>query len=302
MRTLSTAWKHIRRSPYQAMAAILAMFLTFLLTGFFFLTSVSSAAILQYFEGKPQITVFFRDQATQEDANALSATLEASGKTASVNYITKEEALATYRTLFQKDPLLLEMVTADILPASLEVSATSPQYLDDLAKVIASYGEKGDIIEEVVYQKDVVDALISWSNAIKVIGAVLAALLAVDALLIVMTVIGMKIALRRDEIEILKLVGASSWYIRLPFLWEGALYGIWGATAAWAVLMGVIVWMRPVLLSFLEAIPVFVTVLTNPTGTIFLAGSGALLGVLLVTGFLLGIIGSSVSVGRYLKF
>ncbi|MEK7065539.1 MAG: FtsX-like permease family protein, partial [Patescibacteria group bacterium] len=164
------------------------------------------------------------------------------------------------------------------------------------------YGGKGDIIEEVVYQKDVVDALISWSNAIKVIGGVLAGLLAVDALLIVMTVIGMKIALRRDEIEILKLVGASSWYIRLPFLWEGALYGIWGATASWAVLIGVLVWMRPVLLSFLEAIPVFVTVLSNPTSTIFLAGSAALLGILLVTGFLLGIIGSAVSVGRYLKF
>ena len=302
MRTLKTAWKHIRRSPYQAMAAILAMFLTFLLTGFFFLTSVTSAVILQYFEGKPQITVFFRDQASQEDANALAATLQASGKTASVNYVTKEEALTTYRTLFQNDPLLLEMVTADILPASLEVSATSPQYLDDLAQAIASYGGKGDIIEEVVYQKDVVDALISWSNAIKVIGGVLAGLLAVDALLIVMTVIGMKIALRRDEIEILKLVGASSWYIRLPFLWEGALYGIWGATASWAVLIGVLVWMRPVLLSFLEAIPVFVTVLSNPTSTIFLAGSAALLGILLVTGFLLGIIGSAVSVGRYLKF
>lgn len=302
MRTLKTAWKHIRRSPYQAMAAILAMFLTFLLTGFFFLTSVASAVILQYFEGKPQITVFFRDQATQEDANALTATLQASGKTVSVNYVTKEEALATYRTLFQNDPLLLEMVTADILPASLEVSATSPQHLDDLAQAIASYGGKGNIIEEIVYQKDVVDALISWSNAIKVIGGVLALLLAVDALLIIMTVIGMKIALRRDEIEILKLVGASSWYIRLPFLWEGALYGVWGASAAWAVLIGVIVWMRPLLLSFLEAIPVFVTVLTSPTGTIFLAGSGALLGVLLVTGFLLGIIGSAVSVGRYLKF
>lgn len=292
----------MRRSPYQAIAAILAMFLTFLLTGFFFLMSVTSAVILQYFEGKPQITVFFRDEATQEDANALTATLQASGKTASVKYVTKEEALATYRTLFQNDPLLLEMVTSDILPASLEVSATSPENLNELAQVIASQEGTSDSIEEIVYQKDVVDALISWSNAIKVIGGVLALLLAVDALLIIMTVIGMKIALRRDEIEILKLVGASSWYIRLPFLWEGALYGIWGATASWAVLMGIIVWMRPVLLSFLSAIPVFVTVLSSPTGTVFLAGSAALLGILLVTGFLLGIIGSAVSVGRYLKF
>ena len=292
----------MRRSPYQAMAAILAMFLTFLLTGFFFLTTVTSAVILQYFEGKPQITVFFRDKATKEDATSLTSTLQATGKTASVRYVTKEEALVTYRTLFQSDPLLLEMVTSDILPASLEVSATGPEYLDDLAQTIATYDEKSDIIEEVVYQKDVVDALISWSNAIKIVGGVLAGLLAVDALLIVMTVIGMKIALRRDEIEILKLVGASSWYIRLPFLWEGALYGIWGATSAWVVLMGLIVWFRPVLLSFLEAIPVFVIVLSNPTSTTFLAAGAGLFGILVITGFLLGIIGSAVSVGRYHKF
>src|SRR3989344_1859047 len=302
MRMLKTAWQHMRRSPYQAMAAILAMFLTFLLTGFFFLTTVTSAVILQYFEGKPQITVFFRDKATKEDATSLTSTLQATGKTASVRYVTKEEALVTYRTLFQSDPLLLEMVTSDILPASLEVSATGPEYLDDLAQTIATYDEKSDIIEEVVYQKDVVDALISWSNAIKIVGGVLAGLLAVDALLIVMTVIGMKIALRRDEIEILKLVGASSWYIRLPFLWEGALYGIWGATSAWVVLMGLIVWFRPVLLSFLEAIPVFVIVLSNPTSTTFLAAGAGLFGILVITGFLLGIIGSAVSVGMYLKF
>lgn len=292
----------MRRSPYQAMAAILAMFLTFLLTGFFFLTTVTSAVILHYFEGKPQITVFFRDEATQEDANALTGTLEATGKTASVNYVTKEEALATYRTLFQNDPLLLEMVTSDILPASLEVSATSPENLNELAQVIAAQDATSDSVEEVVYQKDVVDALISWSNAIKIVGGALAGLLAVDALLIVMTVIGMKIALRRDEIEILKLVGASSWYIRFPFLWEGSLYGVMGATLAWAVLMGLIVWLRPVLFSFLEAIPLFVMILSNPTGTIFLSLSAGFLGILVVTGFLLGIIGSSVSVGRYLKF
>ena len=283
------------------MAAIVAMFLTFLLSGIFFLTTVTSAVVLNYFEGKPQVTVFFTDDATSEDATRLTSTLENTGNASTVVYVTKEEALATYQTLFQNDPLLLEMVTADILPASLEVSATSPEYLDDLAGVITSYESESDIIEEVVYQKDVVDALISWSNAIRIVGGALAAILAVDALLIVMTVIGMKIALRRDEIEILKLVGASSWYIRFPFLWEGAIYGLAGATIAWGVIMGVILWIRPVLLSFLEAIPMFVIVLSNPTGATFLGLSGAFLGVLIATGFFLGILGSSVSVGRYLK-
>src|SRR3989344_1127310 len=93
MRTLKTAWQHIRRSPYQAMAAIVAMFLTFLLSGIFFLTTVTSAVVLNYFEGKPQVTVFFTDDATSEDATRLTSTLENTGNASTVVYVTKEEAL-----------------------------------------------------------------------------------------------------------------------------------------------------------------------------------------------------------------
>lgn len=302
MRTLTTAWHHIRRSPYQAFAAILAMFLTFLLTGVFFLATVASAVILQYFEGKPQITVYFKDTATEQDATNLTQTLEGTGKSASVVYVTKDEALVTYQSLFKNDPLLLEMVTAEILPASIEVSATGPEDLQALADTIATYDTSGDLIEEIVYQKDVVDALIKWSEVIRLVGGILALLLAIDALLIVMTVIGMKIALRRDEIEILKLVGASSWYIRMPFLWEGASYGLFGALAAWSVITGVILWMQPAIMSFLEPIPTLTAVIADPGSTIFLTAAGVFLGLLAGVGFLLGVLGSSVAVGRYLRF
>lgn len=302
MKIFKTTWQHMRRSPYQAIAAILAMVLTFLLTGFFFLTTVTSAIILQYFEGKPQITVFFKDTVDQKLASELTQTLETTGKTASITFISKNDALATYRNLFQKDPLLLEMVTADILPASLEVSATDPKYLQELADTINTFEKKSPVIEEVVYQKDVVDALIKWTNAIRLVGGVLAGLLALDAVLIVMTVIGMKIALRKDEIEILTLVGASVWYIRFPFLWEGVVYGVSGAFVAWGIITSCIVWLRPTLFSFLESIPLFHEVLGSPTSMVFLGSSGAFLAVLLVIGFFLGAVGSMVAVGRYLKF
>ncbi len=302
MKTFNTAWKHIRRSPYQAVAAILAMMLTFLLTGFFFLTSIASSIVLQYFEGKPQITVFFKDSTDQKQAADLTKTLEATGKTASISYISKNDALTTYRALFKKDPLLLEMVTADILPASLEISATDPKFLEEIATSIANFEKKSPVVEEVVYQKDVVDSLIKWTSAIRLIGGVLASLLALDAVLIVMTIIGMKIALRKEEIEILKLVGASPWYIRFPFLWEGIIYGVSGAFISWGILTSFIVYLRPVLLSFLVGIPLFVQVLSNPTSTLFLGASGAFLSVLLVIGFFLGAIGSMVAVGRYLQF
>jgi cell division transport system permease protein len=216
MKPLMTSWTHIRRSPYQSMAAVLTMFLTFLLSGVFGLTVMTSFMVLQYFESKPQATVFFKDVAQKEEADALKATLEATGKIASIKYVSKEDALAIYKEQNKNDPLLLEMVNADILPASLEVSATDPRHLKELEPIM----KQSSGVEEVIYQKDVVDTLVSWTNAVRLVGVILAVLLSVDAILIVMTIIGMKVALKKDEVEILKLIGASKWYIQLPFLLE----------------------------------------------------------------------------------
>lgn len=288
----------MRRSPYQAMAAILTMFLTLLLVGLFFLASTASYFVLKYFEGKPQITVYFQDKTGEDVIHTLENDLTATGKTVSIKYITKDDALALYRQQNKSDPLLLEMVTADILPASLEVSATEPNFLSDLEEVI----KKSEGVEEVVYQRDVVETLISWTNAIRWVGGSLAGLLAVDSILIVMTIIGMKIALRKQEVEVLNLVGASPWHIRMPFLLEGGLYGLFGAGIAGLIIAVLTLWLYPFLLTFLGVIPAIGTVIGAPTSIAFLLAAFAYFGGLALTGFLLGSIGSMVAVGRYLKF
>ncbi len=288
---------HIRRSPYQAMAATLTMFLTFLVGGVFFLATVASVVILGYFEGKPQVTVFLASKAGQIEADQLKTKLESTGKVASTHYVSKEDALAIYRQQNQNDPLLLEMVTADILPASLEVSATDPQYLSDIAGVIE--GSEG--VDEVVYQRDVVDSLLSWTNAIRLVGGTLALLLIFDSLLIIGTVIAMKVALKRDEIEILTLVGASPWAIRSPFIFEGGIYGFAGAGIASLILTVVIIWLRPQLFTFLGTIPTFTAMLSSLTSPTFLLASGIFLTGNMLIGFLLGAFGSSMALRRYLK-
>lgn len=297
MKLFSTTWRHIRRSPYQAMAAILTLFLTFLLGGMVFLTSTVSVFVLSYFESKPQITVFFADKATKDDAMNLTKTLEGTGKVASTKYISKDDALALYRQQNKSDPLLLEMVTADILPASLEVSAKDPSFLKDLEPTIRSASG----VEEVVFQKDVVDTLLAWTNAIRIVGGAVAGILAIDSILIIVTVIGMKIAIRREEIEILRLVGASPWYIRMPFIMEGGMYGAVGAFVSWIIITGIVVWARPMIVGFLGMIPVISLVLSNMTSTPFLIASGGFLGSMLIVGFLLGAVGSLLALSRYLK-
>jgi len=274
------------------------MFLTFLLGGVFFLATISSVLVLQFFESKPQITVFFTDKATMDDAKTLENTLNATDKVSSMKYVSKDDALKIYQQQNKSDPLLLEMVTADILPASLEVSAKDPTYLSELDPVI----QKAQGVEEVVFQKDVVDTLLSWTNAIRLVGGSLAILLAIDSLLIIMTVISMKIALKREEIEILKLVGASPWYIRMPFIMEGGFYGSMGAFMAWIIITGLVIWLRPMALSFLGMIPAIQVVFGSITAAPFLLTNTGFMGAMVIVGFLLGSVGSLVALGRYLKF
>ncbi len=279
------------------MVAIMTMFLTMLLAGVFFLITLGSSFVLQYFESKPQISVFFKNVATVADADALKKTLEATGKVDSMKYVSKAEALAIYKEQNKNDPLLLEMVTVESLPASLEVSAKNPEYLHEFEPVI----KQAPGVEEVIFQKDVVDTLLMWTNAIRMVGLVMVGLFGINSILIIMTVIGMKIALKKDEIEILTLIGASPWYVRMPFVLEGGMYGFFGASISWVIITGLLMWIRPVLLGFIGMIPTVQFILGNPTSSPFIVANLAMLFVLTAVGFLLGSIGSLVALGRYLK-
>lgn len=283
------AFQHIRRSPYQAVAAVSVMTLTFLVASFVFLLGIGSSIILRYFESKPQITAFFKDNKSQKDIEELKTKLIATGKVSSVRFISKEEALQIYKEQNKNDPILLEMVTADILPASLEVSAIDAKDLSVLAQTL----QKEADVEDVIYQKDVIENIISWTNAIRTVGIVLFCFLAFVSLLIILTVTGIRIALRKEEIEILRLIGASSWYVRRPFLLEGLLYGVVGSFVAWLISFVLLLYATPFLSSLLSGLPIHL-----PPNILFMFVF--MLGIIFCGG-LLGIFGSFIAVRRYLK-
>src|SRR3989344_8065099 len=122
MKFFKTAWKNIRRSPYQAFAAVFIMTLTFLAFSLFAIIFYGSSRVVNYFESKPQVTAFFKDAAREEEIDALKKNLVDSEIVSEVKFVSKEEALEIYRDQNKDDPLLLDLVTADILPASLEIS------------------------------------------------------------------------------------------------------------------------------------------------------------------------------------
>jgi len=278
----------MRRTPYQALAAILIMFLTFLISMVFVLTAGGFQIVLRYFETRPQVTAFLKDEATSSQVDAIKAKLAQTGKVKEVRYVSKEEALSIYREQNKNDPLLLEMVTANILPASLEVSTEGLTHLNEVAQILRDE----QAVEEVIFQEDVVKTLDQWTKNIRRIGLGLMGFFGLVSILIILVIIGMKITLRKDEIEILQLLGASRWYIRVPFVLEGLFYGAVGAFLAWGIIYLLLLYLTSFILSFFQGISLL------PVSPIFML---ILLGTELIAGIVIGSLGSLLAVKRYLK-
>ena len=288
MKSAKTTMKHIRRSPYQSMAAIFIMMLTFLSITVFAFIVFGSSAVISFFESKPQVTAFFKDEAKQQDVDQLKLQINQTGLVASTKYVSKSDALEIYKEQNKDDPLLLDLVTSDILPASLEISTTK---IEDMG-VVSDTLKKSPYVSEVIYQKDIVSTLSKWTNAIRIVGVTLIAVLALVSIFIMMTVIGFKVSQKKDEIEIMKLLSATNWYIRWPFILEGIFYGVLGTLIGWTVASVGLLYASPYLETFLHGIPVL------PVSPFFLVG---LLFGELVIAVVLGVIASYLAVLRYLK-
>lgn len=283
-----TALNHLKRSPYQSLAVILIMSAAFFVIGLFTMLAVGSESILKFLESRPQVTAFLKEEIKPQQIELLKTKLESTDKVKAVKYISKEEALEIYKKEIKDNPLLLEMVTAKILPASLEISATSLAALPEIAETL----KQDSIVEEVLFQEDVVTALSSLTSGLRKTGIFLISFLILVSLLTVAIVIGMKVSQHKEEVEILGLIGATKWYTRSPFLVEGIIYGLISALLSWLACYILLLYTTPFLVKFLTGIPLFPVPLT------FIA---AILVGLLVLGILIGGVGSFLAVRRFFK-
>lgn len=227
------AKRNINRTPFQAAAASLAMFSAFLALISFLLISIGLQSTLHYYESRPQVIAFFKDGTTEEDIQAIENNLKSSYRATQTKYISQEEALQIYKRLNQdKDPLLTELVTASTLPPSLEISTATLQDLAPVAEIL----KQEPVVEDVVFPEDVVANLSTATLLVRIIGGVIVSYLILYAIMQILMIIGFKIRLKRNEIETMRLLGASTSFIRMPFILEGMFYGIVGAASSWVVI------------------------------------------------------------------
>jgi cell division transport system permease protein len=212
----------------------------------------------------------------------------ATGKVASVKFVSKQDAVKLYNEQNKDDPLLREFVSESILPESIEVSTYQ---IEDL-KPVSETLKASPSVETVIYLEDVVSTLTSLTNGVRMVGFILIVVLVLVSIFIMMTVIGFKVSQKRDEIEIMKLLSATNWYILKPFILEGVLYGIGGTILGWIIASGALLYASPAIQSFQKGIPLV------PVNPVFLV---ELLLVELAIAIILGMLASSLAVLRYLK-
>lgn len=287
-RVVRNTIQHMVRNPWHSVTAVLVMVLTVFITAMLGILLYSSDRILTHLENKLEVTAFFAEGTKEEYILNLKDQLEREAQAEQVRYISQQQALEIYRQQNSDDPELLEFVTADILPASLSVSADSLETLERLAIQL----DEDDNVERVIYQKDVAERFRLWSDRIRTVGIIFSGYLAAMSVLILLIVLSLSIREFGKEIEVMRLVGASSGYIRWPFILDGVVYGIISAVISSGLVYYLLPYAREFSNELVGGLALF--------GDSFLITAYVFSGSLLV-GIFLGITGSMLAIWRHLR-
>jgi len=240
----------IKRTPYQSLAAFLVLFFSMFLIIALLSTLFFLHGLLSFIETRPQVTVYFHPATKEEDIFRIREELINSGKTTAVKYISQKEALRIYKEMNKDNPLLLEMVTADVLPPSLEIYAKKPEYLPQIAEFL----KKQPATDEVQFQKDIVDRLLSLTSFLRKTSIVVFLYLFLMTIIVLITVFHFKISQKKEEIELLRLLGATKNYILKPFIKEGIFLGLTSSLSSFLLILIIFLYFRPFLVNYLRGI------------------------------------------------
>lgn len=289
----------LRRTPYQTFAALSILFFTLLMSGLIFISLSFIQGLLGYVETRPRIIVYFQIKAEEPEIFAVRDELEQSGKTKEVKYVSKSEAYNIYKEFTKNDPLLLEMTSEDILPASLEIDAAEPEYLPEIADMLKN--KPG--VDEVQFQRDIVDNLLRLTSNIRRISLIFFGYLFFVSIIVLTITTSFKIALKKDEISLLKLLGASNSYIRKPFIKESVLLGLMAAGAANVVIILLLIFLNSLLNGYLSGIPTLTVNLLGIGLQVWPFNIAFVLATMIVTAFfslVISLIASLSATNRYL--
>jgi len=282
----TTAAQGFWRNPVMSIASTFTIGLMLLLFAFFLATDRGLQAAVGVLESKVELAIFLEDNARVSDVLALRSRIEADPAVSRVDYVTKDQAMARLVDIAARRPdIQIVDTSSNPLQDSLEIKLAHAQ---DAPRVAASLREevgKG-VVNDVVDNPQVVDKLLTITRVLSIGGVAVLAMMLIVALFVIVNTIRIAVHARRDEIEIMKLVGATDWFVRWPFILEGMLVGTLGALAATAVVLVAAGPVMGAMVNFIEILPLSfgTTFVWQLVGSVFalalaVGGGGAMLSV-----------------------
>jgi cell division transport system permease protein len=229
---LSETLRDVRRTGRVGVSAVVLIgFSLVALGGFWVLSSNLGRAVAQW-RDQVRIVVYLKREPSRAEVPALLGRVHEVGDVASAVYVGKAEALRSLRGALGKDASVLDQLPANPLPASIEITPTSAATTSDGTRALLERLGALPEADEVVGGVEWVDRLAHWQRLLQMIGLGVGALLGVAAILTVTTATTLLLHARRQETEIMRLVGAAEVFIRLPMLLQGMFQGLVGALLA----------------------------------------------------------------------
>ena len=285
--SLTRAWQGFWRNAVMSLAATATMVLMLLLLSGFWIIQAGLLAGLQFTEQKVEVVSYLQTNITDGQVQDLRDKVAALPAVASVAYVSRDEALQRFRASMEAQGRedLTRYLDANPLYASLEVKLVDPTRIREVGDVLRA----DPIVRNVINIEDLVQRVLTVTNILRTAGSVLLVVVGIIVLFIIVNTIRLAVVARAEEIEIMRLVGASDAFIRWPFVFEGAFVGLLGAVVTLGILAAVADPIGGFMVDFFRVLPLQFGSLTRDLVTLVM---GAGLG--------LGILGSWLSVRTYL--
>jgi cell division transport system permease protein len=287
--SLKRAWQGFWRNAVMSLAATATMVLMLLLLAGFWIIQTGLLAGLEFTEEKVQVVAYLQQNATEGQITALAAEIQQRPDVESVDVVTRDKALERFRESMEAQGRtdLTQQLDSNPLFASVEVKSKDPSSLRAVTEALSP--TKHSIVRNVINIEDLVERLLTVTNVLRTFGTGVLVAVGLIVLFIIINAIRLAVVARGEEIEIMRLVGASDAFIRWPFVFEGAFVGFLGAVVTLAILAAAADQLNSFMVEFFRVLPLQVGSLTRDLVTLVMgAGVG------------LGILGSWVSVRTYL--
>jgi cell division transport system permease protein len=283
------ALKNLRLNLLMSITAITTTFICIVVLGVAWLVSAHVGGVTSSVRQDVSVEAYFPPDATQEEIDGIISDVKSWPEVSGVNYVSEEQALAAFKETFADRPELSENLAPGVLPASIQIQLEDPSEAEAVAQRLEQ--EKGFTDDNLSYPQQTIERLNSVTSYMiwGLYGATM--LFLISSVLLISNAIRLSIFARRKEIEVMKLVGASDSFVRTPFVFEGMVQGLIGAgLAAFAV-----IWINFLFIDWArDALP-FVPISADAVNPILL------LLVLVVVGVVIGVVGSFLSVTRFLR-